>query len=112
MRFENEPRQLDDEGNLGPVQDICIAAAQRVFLERHEKDTNPAIVQMILRGELVDHWYYRSDEHIDQPYFLKAYFLQPYRGPTTLAHPTIYGPGTYIIDELLTNLTKNGLSSE
>lgn len=112
MRFEIEPQQMNDEGKLGPLRDICVVAAQKVFLARYETDTNPTIVQMILRGELVDHWYYRSEEFIDQPYFLPAHFLQPYRGPANVANPGLYGPETYVVDGILMDLTKKGFVVE
>ena len=106
MLFEREPSQMDDDGKLGPIRDICVIAAQRTFIKRQKVDTNPTIVQMIHQHRLVPHWYYRSEQFIDQPYFIPGQFLQPYRGPAFLANPGLYGPGTYIIDKELTKLTK------
>ena len=106
MFYELEPMQLGDDGKLGPVKEACITAAQRVFFTRMKTDTHPVLVQMIHLGELVPHWYYRSDEWIDQPYYSPAMFLQPYRGPANLANPGLYGPGKFIIDEKYTILTK------
>jgi len=103
--------QLDPEGNLGPLHDICVVIAQRNYLARKTIDTNPVLVQMILRGEeLIDHWYYRSEEYIDQPFYHPSLFLQPYRGPAYLAIPILYGPGTYLVDQELIELTEKGFT--
>lgn len=94
-----EARQIDRSGKLGPMMDICEVAAQNTMKERWGKDTDPSIVQMILRKQLVPHWYYRSNEWIAQPYYLPKYFLQPYVGPSKDAPPHLYGEGTYILDK-------------
>lgn len=98
--------QLDDDGKLGPITEPCIIRAERTFFARAVTDTNPTIVQMKLRGSLLDHWYYRSKEWIDQPYFAAAIFLQPYVGPTTRAMRTLYGEETFIVDEQATEDAK------
>lgn len=105
---ENQPRQLDEQGSLGPIRDICVVAAQRTYLKRKNTDKVPEIVQMILRGELIPHWYYRSGEWIDQPYFFPLAFITPYRGPIESAIPLLYGIGTYIVDSELMRLTERG----
>ena len=88
-----------------PPSEICLTAAGRVFRERQiEDDTNPKIVQMILNGKLIEHWYYRSDQWIEQPYLKMSEFLQPYIGPVDGAMPFLYGNGTYVIDEDATEI--------
>ncbi len=109
MSIETEAQQLDDKGKLGPIQDICVVAAQRAYLKRRNQDTNPQIVQMVLCGEVIPHWYYRSDEWIDQPYFIPQNFVQPYRGPVVSAYPWLYGEKTYVVDNELIRLTDEGL---
>ncbi len=112
MRSELFPRQLDSEGNLGRAKDICVVAAERTFKERWGKDTNPMIVQMIIFGALQDHWYYRSDQWVDQPYSLPAMFTQPYRGDPQFAYPWLYGEGTFQRDDELTELMVEELSTK
>lgn len=97
MFLEFEPQQMNEEGHLGPIVDGCIVAAERTFFRRKGQDTNPQIVQMILRGIPVDHFYYRSEELIDQPYYLPSEFVPPYRGPAEDADPFMYGEGTYTV---------------
>lgn len=102
MRSEFGSSQMDAEGQMGQVQDVCIAAAEKTFRERWGKDTHPQIVQMIVFGEPIAHWYYRSDEWIDQPYAILSMFVQPYRGEPLHAYPWLYGEGTYQVYEVLT----------
>ena len=91
--------QIDLQGRMGPILEACILRAERTFLNRAPADTNPAIVRMVLRGVLIDHWYYRSCEWIEQPYFAAGILLQPYVGSAKLARPkSLYGAGTYITD--------------
>ena len=59
---------------------------------------------MILHGKLVPHWYYRSNEWIDQPYFNPSVFLQPYIGPPEKALSILYGRNTFRVDEEATYL--------
>jgi hypothetical protein len=109
MSLEHGPKQLNKNNRLGPIRDICVVAAQRAYLERKEADTNPQIVQMVLRGKvLINHWYYRSDQWVEQPYFIPFFVLQPYRGPANYASPILYGQDTYIVDERLIELTDKG----
>jgi hypothetical protein len=99
MKLELPPRQMDEEGNLGPVKDICLVVAERVFRQRWGKDTNPCIVQMILDGRPQQHWYYRSDQWLDQPFEFMSLFIQAYRGEVLMAYPWLYGEDTYSIDQ-------------
>ena len=103
---------LEDKYELGPIRDICVVAAQRTYLRRKDTDTNPLIVQMKVHGALISHWYYRSNEWVDQPYFMPRDFVQPYRGPANSAYPWLYGNDTYEIDEQLKWLTDNGFFDE
>ncbi len=97
--FEQEPQQMDEKGKLGPLRDVCIVVAERTFIARFGQDTEPTIAQMIVRGEPVPHWYYRSKEWVDQPYFIPRELIQPYRGPAKSAYPWLYGEGTFRVDE-------------
>ena len=87
------------DGELRDIQDICLSYALRIYNERSEIDTNPKIVRMIFRGNPINHWYYRSDQWIDQPYFFGSVFIQPCIGPPEQACPVLYGEGTYETDE-------------
>jgi hypothetical protein len=78
-----------------PVEDTCIIHALECYKKRHQKDTNPAIVQMILRGDAVPHYYYRSDHWIDQPYLIPFASLDPYVGSSDQADDSVYGQGCY-----------------
>jgi hypothetical protein len=92
------------DGKRKLPEELCLTHAARVFRERRNADTGPKIVQMVLRNMIQDHWYYRSNEWVDQPYFSLDIGLQPYVGPANLAPPHIYGKGTFNIDEELTML--------
>jgi len=95
--------QIDESGNLGSISESCIERAEKTYLTRSAMDTNSLIVQMKLRGEkLLDHWYYRSDQWVDQPYFAASILLQPYVGPASRAMKVLYGDGTYVIDKQAT----------
>ena len=83
--------------------DICVQHAKKTYLQRRGKDTHPMIVQMIHLGKPIPHWYYRSDQWIDQPYYKPSEFLQPYVGPIEFANPGSYGKGTYVPDKEITD---------
>ncbi len=112
MSRESGPRltigQLREDGSLGPMREACILRAERTFKLRWKTDTNPVIAQMILRGEQIPHWYYRSDQWIDQPYFAISNGMQPYVGPADKAPKFMYGAGTFVIDEESTEDNKLG----
>lgn len=98
------PTQQIVNGELvSPPPEICLVAAERVFRERRKKgDTDPKIVQMKSHGELIDHWYYRSKQWIEQPYLKLSEFIQPYIGPADKAPLSFYGDGSYEVDETIT----------
>ena len=103
-RLEAQTLQLI-RGEFVPFQEICLSHAENTFRVRLAiGDTNPQIVQMKLRGQLIPHWYYRSKQWVDQPYFIPLIFLQPYVGPAGQANPGQYGEGTFEVDEEITNL--------
>lgn len=112
MFSEYGPRQLNNEGKLDFVQESCVRAAQRTYIQRKGKDTNPQIVQMRVRGVLIEHWYYRSDDWIDQPFAAPLQHLQPYRGEAQYAFPGIYGEGTYEVDQNLMRYADSGFVLE
>jgi len=87
------------EGKLQPSIDICVTHAKNVYRQRKDIDTNPMIVQMINMDRPIPHWYYRSDQWIDQPYYQPSTYLQPYVGPTDQAEPYLFGEGTYQLDK-------------
>lgn len=96
--------QLLVEGELVPAGGkSCIKCAEQAFEERLKKgDTNPQIVQMILMGKPTKHFYYRSDQWIEQPLYKPSAFIPCYVGPADQANPCFYGEGTYQIHESLT----------
>ena len=95
------------EGKFVPAQELSLIHAERAFRRGVEKgDTNPRIVQMKLRGQLIPHWYYRSKEWVDQPYYKPSEFLQPYVGPADQANPVLYGAGTFEVDDEMTNMCR------
>ena len=85
-------------GDLEPLEESCVYRAEETFRARSKKDTNPAIVQMILNGKPINHWYYRSDQWIDQPFLALGKF-QPYVGPANRAQRFMYGEGKYVVDQ-------------
>jgi len=100
--------QLVNGELISPPQEICLVCAERVFKERRENgDTNPQIVQMVSGGVPIPHWYYRSDQWIEQPYFKPSEFIQPHVGPADQAMPFRYGEEDFIVDEEMTDLFKN-----
>ena len=100
--------QQKEDGTLGPLEEACIFRAEKTFKLRSKQDTNPAIVKMVLLGELINHWYYRSDHWIDQPYFAVNLGLEPYVGPTNKAPKFFYGEGKFIIDQEVAERNKLG----
>ena len=70
----------------------CLFIALQTYKERFEKDTNSLIAQMILgTGEIIDHWYYRSDEWIEQLFKFPEDKIEPYQGPANKADFHAYG---------------------
>lgn len=90
FRDRTDMGQIDERGQMGPLTEVCINRAHKTYLARASEDTNPQIVKMVLRGKPVDHWYYRSDEWIDQPYFALPILLQAYVGPANRAMRALY----------------------
>lgn len=103
--------QMQENKSIGPIIEACVERAERTFLSRGGQDTNPTIVQMILRGKNpIDHWYYRSNEWVDQPYLAMGIALQPYVGPSDKAPRILYGEGTFMKDDEMTEWAKLLLS--
>jgi hypothetical protein len=90
--------QLREDGTLGPIEEVCILRAEKIFKIRSKLDTNPHIVQMVSREKPIEHWYYRSDQWIDQPYFALG-IMKPYIGPANRAPRFMYGEGKFIITD-------------
>ena len=99
------------DGRLEPVIEICMEHALKTLIERRSQDTKPVIVRMVLRGDLIDHWYYMSEQWIDQPYFIPHINLQPYVGPAREAPVEFYGIGTYLVEDR-TNQLIAGIPNE
>ncbi|PIN79524.1 hypothetical protein COV16_03755 [Candidatus Woesearchaeota archaeon CG10_big_fil_rev_8_21_14_0_10_34_8] len=77
----------------------CINHAYRTYAKRADQDTNPVIARMLVDGKPVDHWYYRSDEWIDQPYELSMIGFPAYVGPADNRKiKFIYGEGNFIVE--------------
>lgn len=91
----------------------CVDRAIEAYSERIEIDTNQAIVQMIdpFSDELIDHWYYRSDQFIFQPYNLPFLNINSYIGSPNKAPLETYGNGTFMLDLEITNEAKNSAES-
>lgn len=106
-----EIKQIDENGKLGPIKDICETAAQRTMKDRWGKDTHPSIVQMVIDNKRIPHWYYRSDQWISQPYDISSYHLLPYIGSVEKAPAEMYGVGTYAIDDRATNFAMKRIKS-
>ncbi len=101
------------DGKLSDVEEICVVHAARTFRARKSMDTNPQIVRMREGGgQPFAHWYYKSNEWIDQPYVILDRFIEPYTGPVDRANPLLYGEGTFIPDIEITNfLSREDISS-
>ena len=96
-------QQLVNGELIEPPPEGCIACAERVFKQRQKDgDTNPQIVQMKSGGYSISHWYYRSDQWIEQPYLKISAFIQPYVGPSNQAQKSLYGEGSFVIDKEMT----------
>lgn len=114
MSIENRPRLLVD-GDLRELLGGCVSEAQKTFRERWGTDTNPRIVQMVLQGKPIDHWYYRSDQWISQPFVAPDIFMQSYVGPTDTLEAIKYGERSYLYgdeEKLLTEMLIEELSSK
>ncbi len=66
---------------------------------------------MLLEGmpSFFQHWYFRSDQMIVQPYEDLSVGILHYVGPPDMAPPNLYGKNTYEINELITKGLKGGL---
>ena len=69
------------DSKLCEITESCIKHAVLTFDARRSHDTNQMIVQMIVRGNKIQHWYYRSNEWVEQPYALREQFVDPFIGP-------------------------------
>lgn len=98
MFSELRPRRVVD-GHLQEIMGTCIDEAVKTFKERWGRDTNPRIVQMIHQGQRIDHWYYRSNEWISQPYAWPKIFMQPYVGSANELGAVRYGEKSYFYGE-------------
>ena len=68
------------DGKLCEITESCVKHAVQTFNARRSQDTDQMIVQMIVRGNKVPHWYYRSNEWVEQPYALREQFVDPFIG--------------------------------
>ena len=60
---------------------------------------DPHIVQMVVDGEPIEHFYYRSEKWIEQPFTLQSEGIKPFSGPTDGPIHKQYQEGTYRVDE-------------
>jgi hypothetical protein len=99
------------DGKIGPVKEICVDHALATFLERRERDTNPKIVKMLVNGKPISHWYYRSEEWIDQPYYMGRFLVQPYVGPANgLGALVLYQEDMFVEDESMMEIAVDYIS--
>jgi len=83
----------------------CMEYSTDTYLKRHKIDTNPAIVRVLdSSGNPVDHWYYRSDQHLASDFFgIEGKVVQPFEGSIDKIPKTqkdIFAEGRYrICDE-------------
>ena len=91
--------QLREDGTIGPLEEACITRAHKTFRTRCKIDTNPTIVRMLHNGKPIDHWYYRSDQWIDQPFHFPQLGMFAYVGAPTSATKVIYSKENYIVDQ-------------
>lgn len=114
MLTELRPRLLVN-GNLQEIMGNCYSEAEDTFRRRWNLDTNPRIVQMVHQGIPIDHWYYRSNEWISQPYAWPEMFIQPYVGSTTDIGAIKYSERSYLYgdeERLLTEMLIEELSAK
>jgi len=98
-----EVLQLID-GRLQPIEKLCFMHGVKTGNSRKE-DTNRQIVEMLVNGRFFGHYYYRSDQWIDQPYRIRFGILsiEPYVGPPENAPAESFGNGTYKVDDFWTS---------
>lgn len=82
----------------------CVYVAKQAYFRRARLDTSAQIVEVLSSGHPQNHWYYRSDQWIEQPFLLLSIFMQPYVGrfEDCLFLSTIYSSDRYRVDLDLT----------
>jgi hypothetical protein len=101
-----EGKQLID-GKLVPVENNCLYIALQTYKQRHETDKNPVIVQMVIDDfVIIPHWYYRSDDWIEQQFLYPWDSIFPYVGPVSLADKRCYN-SFKIYEELMSILPRS-----
>ena len=102
------------DGKLCEITESCAKHAALTFDARRSQDTNQMIVQMIVRGNKIPHWYYRSNEWVEQPYSLKEEFVDSFVGPAPAKDDQLaeimYSIQNYEIAKDLTDLIEAGKS--
>jgi hypothetical protein len=85
-----ESKQLID-GKLVDAENNCLYVALQTYKQRCKIDKNPLIVQMIIDDfKIVPHWYYRSDNWIEQHFLIPGDNIKPYIGPVKSAEARLY----------------------
>ena len=101
-------------GKLCEIVESCAKHAVQTFNARRDLDTNQMIVQMVVRGNKIPHWYYRSNEWVEQPYSLREQFVDPFIGPVPAKENQLaeimYSIQEYEIAKDITDLAKAGKS--
>lgn len=68
------------EGKFEEIEESCVKHAYITF-QRRTQDKNRKIVQMVSRGTAMSHYYFRSDQWIEQPYAFPDQHIDAYCGP-------------------------------
>ncbi|MGV8162723.1 MAG: hypothetical protein ACP5N2_05335 [Candidatus Nanoarchaeia archaeon] len=92
INLESTSKQIIN-GTLVFPQNNCLYVALQAYKSRHLKDTNPLIVKMILTTDIfkeIDHWYYRSDQWIEQPFLIPKDNIPYHIGPIDSADKRCY----------------------
>ena len=94
LSWFSDSRELIGD-NLEKVEHNCVFVALKSYKERHEKDKSPLIAQMGIKVpegvKFIPHYYYRSDNWIEQRFLLPGDNLNAYVGPAKEADPIFYG---------------------
>ena len=94
----------------------CIEEALKMYLQRHEIDTNPQIVEMKFELGPHFHCYYLSEGYFHNPFTILTTIpcVMPYSGPISGVIPALHNSLVYVPfskDDIEDLLEKNTLKS-
>lgn len=86
----------------------CVDIAIETYIARKDIDTNPLICHMFYQNctETFPHWYYRSDQYINQPEDFSFFGITPFVGHPSKAPEEVYGKNKFQVDQKTINVAE------